>query len=185
MIRAAYTAIAAFAVSAAALTGCATAPPKPSGVALAPFAIERDLAGKTVGRGEFRAIGQQPRKFVAYLDGTWDGTTLTLVEDFEFADGEKDRKTWRLTRISPTEWRGKREDVVGEARGFIDGDAFRLEYDILLPGQNGQGGTQVRFRDVIVRTQDGRVLNDATVGFWGFLVGGVNLVITRETAPAS
>lgn len=161
------------------LAGCATAPGVPRGVSLTPFVIERDLAGKTIGRGEFRAIGQAPRPFVAYLDGAWDGQTLTLVEDFEFADGEKDRKTWRLRQISPTEWRGVREDVVGEARGFIDGKSFRLEYDILLPDPKGGAGTQVRFRDVIVRTDDGRVLNDATVGFWGFLVGGVSLSIER------
>lgn len=164
---------------AAVLAGCATAPAPPRDAVLTPFVLERDLAGKTIGRGEFRAIGRAPRPFVAYLDGAWDGATLTLVEDFEFADGEKDRKTWRLTRVSPTEWRGVREDVVGEARGFMDGDAFRLEYDILLPDPNGGRGTQVRFRDVIVRTQDGAVLNDATVGFFGFLVGGVSLRIER------
>ncbi len=169
------------ALVAALASACATAPAPPREQALAPFVVERDLAGKTIGRGEFRAIGRAPRPFVAYLDGTWDGKVLTLVEDFEFADGEKDRKTWRLTQISPTEWRGVREDVVGEARGFMDGNAFRLEYDILLPDPNGGRGAQVRFRDVIVRTTDGAVLNDATVGFFGFLVGGVSLRIERAT----
>jgi hypothetical protein len=162
---------------------CATAPPPPRGVATEAFVLERDLAGKTIGRGEFRAIGQAARPFVAYLDGRWDGETLTLVEDFEFADGEKDRKTWRLRRVGAGEWRGTREDVVGEARGFMDGGAFRLEYDIVLPDPNGGAGTRVRFRDIIVRTQDGRVLNDATVGFWGFLVGGVSLSIERAPTP--
>lgn len=174
MLRTAFAALALFAAS-----GCANAPPPPRGVALEPFVLERDLAGKTIGRGEFRAVGQAPRKFIAYLDGAFDGQTLTLIEDFEFADGEKDRKTWRLTRAANGEWRGTREDVVGEARGFMDGGAFRLEYDIVLPDPKGGAGTKVRFRDVIVRTSDGRVLNDATVGFWGFLVGGVSLSIER------
>jgi hypothetical protein len=178
MLRTVIAALALFAVS-----GCATAPPPPRGVATEPFLLERDLAGKTIGRGEFRAVGQPPRPFVAYLNGMFDGQTLTLIEDFEFADGEKDRKTWRLTRTPSGEWRGTREDVVGEARGFMDGGAFRLEYNILLPDPKGGAGTQVRFRDVIVRTADGRVLNDATVGFWGFLVGGVSLSIER--APVS
>lgn len=172
-------------VSLAALAGCATPPSPPRNVALEPFKLERDLAGRTTGRGEFRAIGQKPRPFVAQLNGTWDGQMLTLVEDFEFADGEKDRKTWRLRPVAGGEWRGTREDVIGEARGFMEGDVFRLEYDILLPGKDGQGGTQVRFRDVIVRTTDGRVLNDATVGFWGFLVGGVSLTITRDAPTGS
>jgi hypothetical protein len=172
-------AAAAAAMGAFALSACATAPAPPKGQPLAPFVLERDLAGKTIGRGSFRAIGRPDRPFVAYLSGTWDGQSLVLVEDFEFSDGEKDRKTWRLRQIGPTEWRGTREDVIGEARGYMEGEAFRLEYDVLFPDPKGGNGTRLRFRDVIVRTQSGKVLNDATVGFMGFLVGGVSLTIER------
>jgi hypothetical protein len=45
---------------------------------------------------------------------------------------------------------GTREDVIGEARGWQDGPAFRLEYDIRLPTDNGEPGMKVRFRDVMV-----------------------------------
>lgn len=162
------------------LMGCATRPSLPGDEAVSErFVLERDLAGKTVGRGAFSAITGANRPFTAYLDGTWDGATLTLVEDFEFDDGETDRKTWRLTKQADGSFTGTREDVVGEALGFYEGDAFRLEYFIRLGGENGEGGRRVKFRDILYKRHDGVVINNATVGYYGLRVGRVNLEIKR------
>lgn len=161
------------------LAACAGRPPVPQSAAL-PFSLERDLVGKTIGKGSFRAINGTTRGFTAYLDGQWDGETLTLKEDFLYDDGEKDQKTWRLTRQSDGTWRGSREDVVGEAIGFQDGEAFRLEYEVVLPDEDGGAGMTVKFRDVLVRETDGTVLNTATVGYWGLRVGTVELQIRRD-----
>lgn len=161
------------------VAACATRPAAPGGVA-APIVIERDLAGRNVARGEFRSITGANRSFTAELDGAWDGRTLTLVEDFLFDDGERDRKTWVLLRQSNNEWRGSREDVVGYARDFQDGSVFRLEYDILLPTEDG-GQRKVRFRDVLALQDEGVILNTATVGWFGFHVGSVTLTIERAT----
>lgn len=148
-----------------------------------PFVIERDLAGKTVGRGVFKSITGADRPFTAYLDGTYDGETLTLVEDFDFDDGEKDRKTWRLTRQANGEWSGTREDVVGTARGYQDGPALRLDYLVDIPMKNG-GARRVGFRDVLFLRADGVVINKAKVGWRGFSVGSVALEIRRAAPPA-
>lgn len=171
----------AAAIAALALTAqaCATRPPVPSAAATRPFVVERDLVGASVARGEFRAITGTRRGFTANLNGTWDGATLTLVEDFAYDDGERDRKTWHLTRVAPGRFTGTREDVVGEAHGFQDGDVFRLEYDVILPSENGRG-RKVRFRDVLALRADGDILNNATVGWFGVHVGSVSLVIERE-----
>lgn len=160
------------------LAACATRPPIPPTASTTPFIIERDLAGASVARGEFRAINGVRRPFTAQLNGTWDGRTLTLVEDFVFDDGERDRKTWRLERVGPGQYRGAREDVVGEAVGFQDGAVFRLEYNMRLPSANGRGRV-VRFRDVMALTENGEVLNDATVGWFGLRVASVSLRIER------
>ena len=77
---------------------------------------------------------------------------------------------------------GTREDGVGQARGFQDGAVFRLEYDVLLPTANG--GRKVRFRDVMAVNGEGDVLNNATVGWFGFRVGSVSIVMQREPEPA-
>lgn len=160
------------------LSACATAPVIPPAASTSPFIIERDLAGAGVARGAFRSITGANRGFTAQLNGTWDGSTLTLVEDFVFDDGERDRKTWRLQRVSAGNYIGTREDVVGQAVGVQDGAIFRLEYDVILPTENGRG-RKVRFRDVMALTEDGDVINNATVGWFGFRVGSVSLVIER------
>jgi hypothetical protein len=119
------------------------------------FVIERDLAGAHVARGEFKSITGVHRTFTAQLTGTWDGQTFTLVEDFVYDDGAKDQKTWKLQRVAPGEYTGTREDVVGTARGYQDGRAFRLEYDVVLPSESGKG-RKVRFRDVLAKDGGGQ-----------------------------
>lgn len=171
--------VAAIAVLALAVQACATRPPIPPNATATTFVVERDLVGASVARGEFRAITGTRRGFTARLNGTWDGATLTLVEDFAYDDGERDRKTWHLRRVSEGRFVGTREDVVGEAMGYQDGDVFRLEYDVVLPSENGRG-RQVRFRDVLALRADGDILNNATVGWRGLRVGSVSLVIERE-----
>jgi hypothetical protein len=161
---------------AALASACATRPPIPIEATVTAFLAERDLAGASVARGEFRTITGVRRGFTAHLNGSWDGETLVLVEDFEFDDGERDRKTWRLRRVGPGRYLGMREDVVGEAVGYQDGRAFRLEYDIVLPSESGRG-RQVRFRDVMVWGGRGEVLNEATIGWFGVRVGSVSLRI--------
>lgn len=163
------------------LSACATAPTlNLSADMKSPLLPERDLAGKSVGRGEFSAINGTRRAFTAYLDGSWDGETLTLVEDFEYDDGETDRKTWRLTKLPNGEYSGTREDVIGTARGYLDDEAFRLEYKVRLQNADGEPGMTVSFKDILVRRSDGVILNTATVGKYGFKVASVELTITPE-----
>lgn len=160
------------------LTGCAMQPPTPEDVGES-FVLERDLIGKTVASGSFSAIDGTHREFTAHIDGSWDGKTVTLVEDFEYADGEKERKTWVLTKLPNGEFSGIREDVVGTARGYQDGKAFRLEYTMALPNDDGTPGRKMKFRDVLVNDSEGTIINNATVGLWGFRVATVSLEMKR------
>ncbi len=161
------------------LCACATRPPVPD-VSITTFSLTRDLSGKTTGVGNFSAINGTSRDFVAHMDGSWDGKVMTLVEDFEYDDGVKERKTWVLTQLPNGEFSGVRDDVVGTARGYQDGPSFRLEYIMAIPNDDGSPGRKVKFRDVLVKQSDGVIRNDATVGLWGFRVGTVTLIIKRE-----
>ncbi len=161
------------------LASCASAPGLPKETGPTAFVIERDLAGSTLARGQFSAINGVKRGFTAELTGTRDGNTFTLLERFQYDDGEKDQKTWVLTLLGDGKYTGVREDVVGQAKGWQDGKAFRLAYDVVLPGENGKKGMQVHFQDVMVLKADGAVLNRASVGKWGFGVAKVELEIKR------
>jgi len=161
------------------IAGCATRPPVPAeAAASARFLPEEDLAGRSWGKGEFRSITGVRRAFDVELNGVWDGSTLTLVEDFRYADGVVERKTWRLTKMADGRYRGSREDVVGEAVGFLDGAAFRLEYTMAIPKKDG-GARTVKFRDVLVDDGAGGVINRANVSWFGIPVGSVDLKTSR------
>lgn len=161
------------------LTGCATRPGLPAETpATARFAPEEDLAGRSYGKGEFRSITGVRRPFDVVLNGVWDGSTLTLVEDFKYADGVIETKTWKLTKTAEGRYRGVREDVVGEAVGFVDGPAFRLEYTMAIPKKNG-GERRVQFRDILVEDGAGGIINRANVSWYGLPVGNVDLKTSR------
>lgn len=158
-----------------ALLGACAAPPEATVAAAAPpLVLEQFFPGRTVGQGVFTNswTGAQ-RRFDVAIDGTWDGRVLTLVEDFAYADGETDRKTWRLERTAPGTYTGRREDVVGRARAWTEGKAVRLEYAVSL------GGWTVDFSDVLALEPDGSLVNKATVGKWGIRVGRVELALRR------
>jgi hypothetical protein len=156
---------------------CATRPAAPMTAAPGEtMRLEEDLVGRFVGRGAFKPNFGAERGVEAALVGTWDAATatLTLEEDFVYSDGVTDRKTWVFNQTGTGEWEGTREDVVGKARGYEDGAAFRLEYLVEL------GGRKVGFRDVLIEQPDGSILNIASVGWRGLPVGTVELLITQE-----
>lgn len=161
--------------SAAFLAAACAAPPKAGDLAGGrAFVLERDLTGKAVGRGRTTTITGVDRSFTVYLDGIWDEATatLTLIEDFEWDDGEEYRRTWVLSRQANGDWSGGREDTVGSAVGYQDGDVFRLRYDLRLAS-----GTVVTLRDVFTTNADGVVVNRAVISKYGLRVGRVELEV--------
>ena len=76
--------------------------------------------------------GKVTRQFKANLNGKWDGSKLILDEQFNWNDGEKQTRQWTITKIDNHNYQGK-PDVVGLAKGFSYGPAFKFEYVLLVP----------------------------------------------------
>ena len=160
----------------AALAGCATAPDFPAAAPAKPLVLEKSMVGHSVAEGVFiNALTGGETKFKAEINGQWTNNVLTLVEDFTYTDGTKERKTWRLTKIADGKYRGTREDVIGEAAVFQDGPAVRLDYEVTLT--TGLGDIDVRFRDLMFLNEDGSIANTATVSKLGLRIGRVALTM--------
>jgi hypothetical protein len=142
--------------------------------------LEDFFRGRLVAEGVFRNTRDNTnRGLKVRMQGSWDGTTLTLVEDFVFSDGEKDRKTWRFTKVADGVYRGTREDVIGEADVRQVGDDVRLTYTARVKTKEGSS-YDIRFDDLLRLTDRRTVLNTATLkAFWFFTVGDVELVIRK------
>lgn len=138
------------------------------------FVLEKELVGSGSGAGVFRnSLTGSQRKFTVRFRGTRTREGLTLAEDIAYADGEKERHVWRFVRTGPDSYEGRRDDVIGVARGKVAGDTLKLSYDVQL--NTGGSKARVRFDDTLILTAPGTVRNRATVSKFFLPVGTVDL----------
>jgi len=166
-----------FVIGALALAGCASVPSSPR-VATRPVTLEQAFVGRKRGAGLFKVgLTGAERRFTALLNGhlSRGGQRLTVVEDFVYDDGQKNRLTWVFDRSGPGEWTGRREDTVGRATVVEENGEVRLTYtaDFASPA----GVTRLGFADVIYLRSDGVIVNDAIVSRLGIPVGTVRFEI--------
>jgi hypothetical protein len=132
--------------------------------------MEEFFAGRTIAYGQFQdRFGTVQRRFTVDIDGTWDGSTLRLVEDFVYDDGETEQRIWTLTKSGEDGWTGTAPGVLGQATGVERGDSFNWVYRIDLPVRKGT--MRVDFDDWMWLMADGRVLNRAYVSRFGVELG--------------
>jgi len=140
--------------------------------------LEEYFAGESRAWGIFEdRFGNLRREFRVDILGTWDGTTLTLEEDFVYADGETDRRVWRIEKRGENGYVGRADDVLGVAEGEVRGKALNWSYDMLL--NIGGSDVKVRFDDWMFLQADGVLINRATVSKFGIELGQVTLFFQR------
>lgn len=146
--------------------------------------LEEFFKGTTHAYGNFKAINGTKREFRVLLNGKWNGKTLVLREDFFYTDGEKDVKTWRFTKTSPTTYTGTREDVKGTTTVRVKGNTAKFSYTVDI--DNGPDTNFVKFRDVLTLKEDGTIRNTALVSKFGIPVAkvAVNFARTKKGALA-
>jgi hypothetical protein len=139
--------------------------------------LEEFFAGRTVAYGQFQDIfGTVRRRFEVEINGTWDGQTLTLIEDFLYEDGSTEQRVWTLEKTADDTWRGTAPGVIGEALGEERGDTFNWRYTIDLPVPDGT--LRVTFDDWMWLLTEDRLLNRAYMKRFGVDIGEV--IITFE-----
>lgn len=145
--------------------------------------LEDYFQGKTKAWGIFEdRFGDVRREFVVDIDGTWDGRELVLDEHFLYADGETDRRVWRITRTGEHDYRGEADDVVGPARGRVFGNALNWRYDLDL--KVGERTWRVNFDDWMFLQPDNVVINRAKVRKLGIEIGTVTLFFRKPDAAS-
>lgn len=170
----------------AALAGCSSMKPEDFANTTPKLVLEEYFQGRTRAYGLVEdRFGNVTRQFVADIQGTWDGTTLTLVEDFVWNDGEVEQRIWKLTKQGEHGWRGETPDAIGPSRGKLYGNAFFMEYDFNL--KYGNGRTKVHFDDWMFLQPDGVLLNRAEISKFGIHLATVTIAFRKEgvgMAPA-
>ncbi|MFO1252155.1 MAG: DUF3833 domain-containing protein [Inhella sp.] len=134
--------------------------------------------GPLVGHGLFTdRNGHVKARFVVRMVGRWQGEQGVLEEDFEYSDGRKERRVWRLTHHGNGRYSGRADDVVGEAQGQAAGNALRWGYTLKLPVD---GKTyEVQFDDWMWLIDERVMINKARMRKFGIDLGEVTLSFSR------
>ena len=165
------------------LTGCSGMKPEDFADREPRFLIEEYFAGKTRAWGIFQdRFGTLRRQFVVDIDGTWDGETLTLVEDFVYDDGETEQRTWVIRKTGAHSYEGQADGVIGTATGESYGNVLNWRYDFAL--KVGSGTWNVSFDDWMFLQSDGVMLNRAVVSKFGIELGEVTIAFGKDSVAA-
>ena len=122
--------------------------------------------------------GKVTRQFKADMTGSFEGDILTLKEDFYWTDGEKQNRIWNIKKINQNYYEGTAPDVIGKAKGYQYGSAFKFEYDLMVPfkGKN----IKVSFDDWIFKQDEDVAINRATLTKFGFKVGELTVFFKKN-----
>ena len=141
--------------------------------------IEEYLSGNVKAWGVLQnRSGKVTRQFKADLDGKWDGNTLILDEIFNWNDGEKQTRKWKIKKIDEHNYEGTASDVVGKAKGYSYGPAFKFEYVLLVPVKGKE--MKITFDDWIFKQDDRVAINRATMTKFGFKVAELTVVFVKD-----
>ena len=135
--------------------------------------------GKTTAAGVFEdRRGNRKRHFTVEMMGRAEGSTLVLEEHFLFNDGERQQRTWLLTRGSDQSFTGRCEDAVAEATGRFECGRAYLRSSLILAVGNRK--IAMDFDDVFYDTGSGTVLNRSAVSKWGIRLGQVLILFRKD-----
>jgi hypothetical protein len=140
--------------------------------------LKQYFNGTVMGHGMVQGRnGQVDRRFVVRIEASWNGDEGVLDEYFDWSDGEKQRRVWKLTQVAPGRYIGKADDVVGEAIGEIYGNTLRWRYTLEVPFRDST--IHLDFDDWMLLIDDKVMLNRAVFSKWGIRMGEVTLSFSK------
>ena len=141
--------------------------------------IEDYLSGNVKAWGILQdRSGKVTRQFSADLNGEWDGKQLILNENFNWSDGEVQKRKWQITKLDEHNYEGTAGDVVGKAKGYSYGPAFKFEYVLLVPIKGKE--IKITFDDWIFKQDEKVAINRATMTKFGIKVAELTVMFVKD-----
>ena len=141
--------------------------------------IEEYLSGNVKAWGVLQnRSGKVTRQFSADLNGSWDGKQLILNEKFNWNDGEIQERQWTIDKLDEHNYEGTAGDVVGKAKGYSYGPAFKFEYVLLVPVKGKE--MKITFDDWIFMQDEKVAINRATMTKFGIKVAELTVMFVKD-----
>lgn len=145
------------------------------------FDLRRHLAGPILCEGViYGPNGRVASRFVADMEGRWEGNVGVLAERFRYDSGNVQDREWRLTLGNDGSIRAEAEDVEGVATGRQEGCGVLLNYRIRLPAESG--GHVLDTTDWMYLMENGAILNRSQFRKYGVTVAELVATMRRKDA---
>jgi Protein of unknown function (DUF3833) len=163
------------------LAGCASPTPADYADQTPVLDLRRYFNGPLTAHGMFTDRGGRiVKRFTVAMNCRWRGDEGVLEEDFTYSDGSTQRRVWRLQRLADGSYRGRADDVVGEAIGLAAGNTLNWRYTLALPVDGRV--IEVQFDDWMVLVDEQVMLNKAVMSKFGLRLGEVTLSFHKPAA---
>jgi hypothetical protein len=125
-------------------------------------------------------LGRVSSRFVAKMEGVWDGNRGRLHEVFRYDEGSEQQREWRLVVQPDGGLRAEADDLAGQGEGQISGPTVQMLYRLRLPAS--AGGHVVKVVDWMVLMENGNILNRSRFYKFGIPVAELVATIRRVAA---
>lgn len=161
------------------LGGCSSIDPAVYRAEAPALQLERYFTGTVDGWGMVQdRSGKVLRRFTVVIDARWNGDEGTLDEAFVWSDGERQRRVWKIRRLADGTYSGSADDVVGQARGVLSGNALNWKYVLAVPVDGRVWNLD--FDDWMFLVDERVMLNRAVMSKFGFRLGEITLSFSRR-----
>ena len=145
------------------------------------FDMRKHLNGPILCEGViYGPTGKVTSRFVADMEGKWEGNTGTLQETFRYDSGNVQQRCWKLRLGNDGTIRAEAADVVGVGEGWSEGSGVMMRYRIRLDA--AAGGHVLNVTDWMYLMENGTIMNRSQFTKFGVTVA--ELVATMRRVPA-
>ena len=122
--------------------------------------------------------GRVVSQFDVVMVGKWEGDNGVLEEEFTYYDGSKQSRTWKINKISNTEYAGTAGDIIGVANGKLSGNAVNWSYSMDVPVD---GSTyRLKFDDWMWLMNDDVLINRTNLKKFGITVAELTIFMQKQ-----
>jgi len=145
------------------------------------FDLPQHLSGPMLCEGViYGPTGRVTSRFVAEMEGKWDGNRGVLYEVFRYDSGSVQKRAWHLDVAADGSIKATANDVVGAGSGRAEGSGVLLRYKIRLTRE--AGGHVLDVTDWMYLMENGTIINRSQ--FFKFGIQVAELVATLRRRPA-
>lgn len=140
--------------------------------------LRRHLSGPILCEGViYGPLGRVTSRFVAEMEGRWEGNRGVLDERFRYDSGNSQDRQWRLQISNDGSIRAEADDIIGHGTGRQEGAAVHLNYTIRMP--ESAGGWSLDVTDWMYVTENGTVMNRSQFRKFGIKVAELVATMRR------